>query len=154
LGDAPPTFIEEVAAVAFAPAEMPDGHTLILPWRFPARVEAVSVGGAVLDASEYQAQPKAALLARLGRPWGRHEVVITIRSGWTLDKVPSELRGVVVELVRLRWHGKDRDPTIRSYESPDVETITYFDPDKMVMRGGLPADIANRLSAYCSVVIA
>ena len=42
---------------------------------------------------------------------------------------------------------------LRSYENPDVERMIWTDPDKVVMRGGLPADIADRLDAYRTMVI-
>lgn len=51
-------------------------------------------------------------------------------------------------MVTAAWAARGRDRSIRSYESPDVETITYMDADKIVMKSGLPAYIATRLDQY------
>ncbi len=113
-GDAPATFAEEVAIITFAAAEAEDTHDLLLPWRHPTRVTAVSVGGETLDPSLYWADPKAALVKRLsesGRsiPWRRCATAITVKSGWAAGKVPTPIQDAVKRLVRLRWEAKDRD---------------------------------------------
>jgi hypothetical protein len=147
LGDAPPTLAAETATVTFAASEVPCSGPLILPWRVPARVTGVSVGGTSLDAAGWRAEPRAGLLHRAAGAWARAEIVVTVASGYAPGKVPVPVADAVRELVRRRWHAKDRDPLLRSYASPDVEAMTYMDADRVEAEGGLPRSVMEALRA-------
>ena len=86
----------------------------------------------------------------IGWPAGR--VVVTYTAGYS--STPPDVERCCIDLVKLAYFARDRDPALRSYENVDVESVSYFDPDKTAMRGGLPADIADRLSAHRVVSIA
>lgn len=151
-GDAPATFAEEVAVITFGPDEIPNGNALELPWRYPARVTAVAVGGVVLDPALYRAQPKAGLLFRLdscGRPgrWEQSVTTVTMSSGWAADKVPTVLQDAVKRLVRMRWEAKDRDLAVKAEETDGVGRTEYWVGSMAASGSALPGDVLDSLYA-------
>lgn len=147
------TFVQEVCAVTFAADETGQDH-LILPWRIPVvSIASVTVDGEVLDPGEYYVEPMAGLLFRQTpagerRCWRRARTVVAMTAGWANADIPSGLSSAALAMVRAQWQGKDRDPRIRSYESPDVESWTVFDPDKISLQDGLPLEVAALLGAF------
>lgn len=151
-GDAPPTFREEVASITFGVDEADGAEALFLPWRRPARVTAVSLGGDALDASAYRAMGRAGLLERLSAagcviPWRRATAVITISSGWSADKVPTELQEAVKRLVRLRWEAKDRDLAVKAEETDGTGRTEYWVGGMGAGGSSLPAEVLAALKA-------
>jgi len=151
-GDAPATFIEEVAVVTFSPDETPNGGMLGLPWRYPVRVTAVTIGGAVLDGALYRGQPKAGLLSRLDSSgcagcWERQEIAVTIASGWVAEKVPTVLQDAVKRLVRLRWEAKDRDLAVKAEQTEGTGRTEYWVGSMAASGSAMPADVLDSLYA-------
>jgi hypothetical protein len=151
-GDAPATFAEEVAVVTFSPDETPNGNVLELPWRYPARVTAITIGGVALDGALYRGQPKAGLLSRMdagGRAgcWERQEIAVTIASGWTAEKMPTVLQDAVKRLVRLRWEAKDRDLAVKAEETDGVGRTEYWVGSMAAAGSALPTDVLDSLYA-------
>nr|WP_295828297.1 hypothetical protein [uncultured Azospirillum sp.] len=151
-GDAPATFAEEVAVITFTPDETPNGNVLELPWRYPARVTAVTIGRVALDVALYRGQPKAGLLSRMdssGRAscWERQEIAVTIASGWTADKVPTVLQDAVKRLVRLRWEAKDRDLAVKAEQTEGAGRTEYWVGSMAASGSAMPADVLDSLYA-------
>lgn len=150
-GDAPATFIQEVATISFAIDEIPDQGELRLPWRHPSRVEEIVVGGVTLDPSLYQDDPKAGLVERrtpAGRLgcWSKAVTVVTVRSGWAADKVPTAAQNAVKRLVRLRWEAKDRNLMIKAEETADVGRTEFWVGSTAAIGSALPDDMLNGLN--------
>lgn len=147
------TFVQEACVATFAADEIRSGP-LILPWRIPViGIVSVSVDGEVIDPAEYDACPMGALLYRQASSgercgWPRRRTVVTMTVGWANADIPAALSSAVMAMVREQWRGRDRDPRIRSYESPDVESWTVFDPDKITLRDGLPIETAALLDPF------
>ncbi|WP_372397098.1 hypothetical protein ABMY26_23805 [Azospirillum sp. HJ39] len=151
-GDAPATFAEEVAVVTFSPDEARNVAVLELPWRYPARVTSVTVGGAALGGALYRGQPKSGLLSRTdsaGRSicWEQQETVVTIASGWSVDKMPTALQDAVKRLVRLRWEAKDRDLTVKAEQTEGAGRTEYWVGSMAASGSALPPDILDALYA-------
>ncbi|WP_376959660.1 hypothetical protein ABNQ39_07055 [Azospirillum sp. A26] len=151
-GDVPPTFREEVAIITFSFDEAGAADALFLPWRWPARVTAVSVGGETLAPSSYRAMGRAGLIERLSAagcvvPWRRAAAVVTISSGWALDKVPTELQDAVKRLVRLRWESKDRELAVKAEETDGTGRTEYWVGGMGAGGSALPADVLAALKA-------
>ncbi len=153
------TFLREEAVVTFAAGEIGRGP-MILPWRIPVEITALSVGDTVLAADEFETISMAALVFRIGVggdriDWEEARVTVSLTLGWPIESLPTALSDVVMAMVAGRWYARDRgDPSLRSYESPDVEKMSWFDPDKMVQRDGMSADTAALLDPYRNPVIA
>ncbi|MBP2229660.1 hypothetical protein J2847_002959 [Azospirillum agricola] len=151
-GDAPATFAEEEAVVTFGRDEARGADALLLPWRFPARVTALSVDGVVQDSALYRADPKSGLVERLsasGRVtnWQGASVAITVKSGWPAAKVPTALQDAVKRLVRLRWEAKDRELAVKAEEDDEVGRTEYWVGGMGAGGSALPADILAALRA-------
>ncbi|KAA0576681.1 hypothetical protein [Azospirillum sp. Sh1] len=151
-GDAPATFVAEVAVVTFGADETPNGNVLELPWRYPARVTAVAIGGEALDSAFYRGQPKSGLLSRLvsgGRAggWEREEIAVTIASGWAVDKMPTVLQDAVKRLVRLRWEAKDRDLTVKAEQTEGAGRTEYWVGSMAASGSAMPPDVLDALYA-------
>lgn len=157
--------IETFCGRSFAAAEKTETHRpdrwrerLILDRTPVASVASVVLNGKTLDAPAVEVEsPGAGFLLRidadgnsLGWPAGR--VVVTYTAGYA--STPPDVERCCIDLVSRAYFARGRDPALRSYENPDVETMSYFDPDKLEMRDGLPKDIADRLGAYRVVTIA
>ncbi|MBP2302526.1 hypothetical protein [Azospirillum picis] len=160
-GEAPATFVQEIAAITFGAADIPNGNVLELPWRFPARVTSVTVAGQMLAPALYRPQPKAGLISRVdacGRPacWARAETSVAVVSGWEPGKVPTVLQDAVKRLVRLRWEAKDRDQLVKAEETDGVGRTEYWVGGTSANGSALPADVLASLQAagYVNVVIA
>lgn len=147
------TFAQEVCTVTFAADEIGRGP-LILPWRVPVvSVSSVTVDGEALSPGEYEASPMAGLLFRQTpagerRSWRRARTAVAMTAGWGNADIPAGLSSAALAMVRAQWQGRDRDPKIRSYESPDVESWTVFDPDKISLQDGLPLEVAVLLDPF------
>ncbi|NQW53701.1 MAG: hypothetical protein HQ465_20920 [Rhodospirillales bacterium] len=59
-------------------------------------------------------------------PWSSTKIMVTYTAGWLLpDGVPAELEGQVIEQVKMRYLATDRDPALRSENTPDVWSGSY-----------------------------
>lgn len=130
---------------------------LILSASTAPTISSIVVDGETLATTDYMLTG-GGLLYRLSSgfvvKWCANQVTVTYSAGYTLlTDLPRDIERCCLDLVAHIWHGKGQDATIRSYESPDVETITYMDADKMAMTEGIPDHIAKRLDPYRVVVL-
>ncbi|CAO3445744.1 hypothetical protein [Azospirillum argentinense] len=156
-GDAPATLAAEVAVITFCAAEIPNSNMLELPWRYPARVTGITVGGQLLDPNLYRAQSKSGLVSRVdasGRPvcWSRAETAVTVQSGWSADAVPTVLQDAVKRLVRLRWEGRGRDLALKAKEVEGVGREEYWVGGSSAPNSAVPADVVSALQAAGLIV--
>ena len=157
------TFLAEPVSIAYRAQEVPCGFDpapLIMPWRIPLNIDTLTVDGTALTvADDVELEPMAGLLWRLNgngcrTRWERGRVVITGTAGWVLADVPAALSSAVTDAVRYRWYAHTRGaPLLRSYENPDVEKMSWSDPDKVEMTNGLPEAVVGRLAPYTNMVI-
>jgi len=134
---------------------------LVLSARPVISVTSVTEAGTVLTAADYEADSAAGLLLRLDGAdgpscWAAGKTVVVYQAGYVLPgepspDLPADIERACIDLCVRAHAAKGRDPALRSYQNPDVESLSYFDPDKTELRGGLPADIAGRLDPHRTV---
>lgn len=135
--------------------------TLMLTAYPVSSISAVVEAGTTLAEGDYEADADAGILTRLRGDfvslWRPGKITVAYQAGYVLPSddaeaepstLPADIERCCIELVARAVQSQGRDPALRSYESPDVETITFMDADKIVMKSGLPADIATRLDQY------
>lgn len=140
-------------------------RTVLMLTAYPvSAISSVTEGETALDEAAYELNAASGLLTRLRGDfvsmWRPGKVEVAYSAGYILPSdapdapeatLPADIQQCCVELVARAVQLQGRDPTLRSYESPDVETITFMDADKIEMKRGLPADIAARLDPYRSI---
>ncbi len=58
--------------------------------------------------------------------WSTGKIVVSYTAGWSLPTdVPAELEGQVIEQVKMKYLATDRDPALRSENTPDVWSGSY-----------------------------
>ncbi len=152
------SFGTEVASITYRPHEIPvrAEAPLMLPWRCPIVVTAVTVDGVALVSSSYEVDPMAALLWRLDSAgwrssWTPGTIVVTVSAGWALadGEHPAALRQACLGLIKARWHARLRDPLLKSESVSGVDSVDYWVGG---FSGGMPDDIAALLLPYRSRV--
>ena len=124
----------------------------------------VTENGTLLDVDEYELDEPAnggdgsGLLYRLDTEdervdWAVGKTVIVYDAGYVLPGVtgydlPYDVERACLDLCVRTWSVKGRDPTLRSYENPDVERFAYTAADSVKTVGGLPEDVVGRLNRY------
>lgn len=151
--------VETFCRRSFAVAETTDMIRLDKPCkrlvleRVPVTVvSAVTVAGTALDPSAVEIDhADAGFLLRVnaaGRSlgWPVDRIVVTYIAGYATT--PPDVERCVLDLCVRAWTARGRDPALRSEKILDVIDQSYVDPDKVAMRDGLPADVADRLDSY------
>jgi len=129
---------------------------LVLSRRHDIEIISVTDGGEAIILDDRALDSEAGLLERWidGRQstWRNREIVVVYEAGFEADEVPTNLVGVVTDMVRIRLSEGATDPLekSRSVEIPNVETVRI---DRWVGSSpgashGLPADILARLSRF------
>lgn len=128
---AAPTFGQEVLRATWLASERGRGTNMVLPWRAPVTAvgTVAEAGAALVQGTDYQFVG-GGMLERLADdaaiPWSPAKIVATYTAGWLLpDGVPADLEGQVIEQVKMRYLGTDRDPALRTEAVPDVWSGTY-----------------------------
>jgi hypothetical protein len=122
--------------------------------RWPvASMTSVVEDGTTLDSDEIELKASNGLLYRLSNdvivPWSGLKVVVTYAAGYSLlAGLPFELERACLDLVKLRYYARDRDPLLRSEKILDVTESAWTATTAAATRGGLPDDIARRIDAY------
>lgn len=126
-----PTFGQEVLRATWLSAEMDRGSVLILPWRTPiATVGSVVEDGIGLAMNTDFRLVGGGMLERMADDtvvcWSPGKIVVSWTAGWSLPaEVPAELEGQVIEQVKMKYLATDRDPALRSENTPDVWSGSY-----------------------------
>ena len=126
-----PTFGQEVLRATWLAVDRERGTIMVLPWRAPVTAvgNVVEAGTTLVQDTDYRLIG-GGMLERLADdaaiPWSSGKIAATYTAGWVLpDGVPPELEGQVIEQVKMRYLGTDRDPALRSEAVPDVWSGTY-----------------------------
>jgi len=125
--------------------------------RFPVvSVTTVTANGVTLAADDYEVDRDAGTLWRLSddarTAWTARKVVVTYTAG--LSPVPADIERATVDLVKLAYFSRSRDPALRGQKILDVLDEQFQVTATSSTVGGLPADIAARLDRYRSPSVA
>lgn len=105
-------------------------HTLLLPWRPAVSITAITEAGVVLtESTDFRLLP-GGMVERLRDGhrvhWCWGEIVVEFDTGYELpDDVPDDLEQAAIEQVKFWYLSKARDPSLRSYQVPDVFQASF-----------------------------
>ncbi len=149
------TLISEGVSIGYRPDEISCGwelKPLILPWRIPAVITAVTVDGIALDVdTEIEVNPMDGLLYRLDSSgcravWDRVRTIIAGTAGWVQADVPEAARQAVIRYCRERYDGDGRNSLLKAEETDGVGRDEYWIGP--TSKGeALPADVMDALRA-------
>lgn len=126
-----PTFGLEVVRATWLGTDVGRPSTLILPWRTPiTTMGSVIENGATLVMNTDFRVLGSGMLERMAADalacWSTGKIVVSYTAGWSLPTdVPAELEGQVIEQVKMKYLATDRDPALRSENTPDVWSGSY-----------------------------
>jgi len=120
--------------------------------RFPVvTINSVLVDGAALDPSDYEVTKGSGLLHRVdtrGRfvCWTPGVVTVEYRAGHILPgdegrTLPADVESAVLLLVRAWWNARTRDPLVKSIDTPDILSESYW-------VGSTPPEVTTVLDRY------
>lgn len=130
---------------------------LILARRFVASIVSASIAGTAIGSSLLELDSGAGLLHRLDSGDRRcawpceDKIVVRYVAGFAT--VPDELKSCAIDLVRMMDSVSGRDPLLRAQQWDGIGREEYQITSGMVMDGGIPKDIADRLSPFVSVSV-
>lgn len=154
-GNAPTTLREEVVEEVWRLGQ--PASSLVLSRRFASSIVSASVAGTAVDVDLLELNGPAGLLGRLDagdRPcaWPAG-VRLTVRYTAGFSTVPDDLKAAAKDLLRLMDSGAGRDPLLRAEHIEGATRLEYQIASGMVMDGGMPKDIADRLSRFTTMAI-
>jgi len=126
-----PTFGQELLRATWLGTEMDRSSILILPWRTPiATMDSVVEDGTTLASNTNFRLVGGGMLERIADDapvsWSSAKIMVSWTAGWSLPvEVPAELEGQVIEQVKMKYLATDRDPALRSENTPDVWSGSY-----------------------------
>jgi hypothetical protein len=126
-----PTFGLEVVRATWLATDMDRSSVLILPWRTPiTTVGSVIEDGTTLVMNAGFRLLGSGMLERMANDtpvcWSPGKIVVSWTAGWPLPaEVPAELEGQVIEQVKMKYLATDRDPALRSENTPDIWSGSY-----------------------------
>lgn len=104
-----------------------------------------------LETTDYRLDPATGLLLRLndnGRPiyWPSYQIDVTYAGGYLLPDqegrdLPDDLEGAVIDMVKLRYHARQRDPMLRA------ETVELMGSQTFWVPGAGETDIPETIRA-------
>lgn len=120
----------------------------------------VADGATLVEGTDFEIDLRAGILYRLSGDarisWRASKVTVEYAAGWLLPSqagpadvgaLPGDVRRVCIERVARIWNGQGRDAAIRSESTDGVDSISYFDPEK------LSTDESDRLRGYKVVLL-
>lgn len=125
------TFGQEVVRATWLGTDMSRSSILVLPWRTPVTaVSSVVEDGTSLALNTDFRLVGGGMLERMADDtlvcWSMGKIVVSWTAGWSLPTdVPAELEGQVIEQVKMKYLATDRDPALRSENTPDVWSGSY-----------------------------
>ncbi|KPF84469.1 hypothetical protein IP70_15680 [alpha proteobacterium AAP38] len=130
---------------------------LILSRRFVASITSASIAGTALDAGLLELEASAGLLHRLDSadrrcPWPCEDKIV-VRYVAGFSTVPDALKSCAIDLVRMMDSVSGRDPLLRAQQWEGIGREEYQITSGMAMEGGIPKDIADRLTPYVAMAV-
>jgi len=126
------------------------GVSGLLLRRLPV-IDLVSVKeeGVVVPLEEVEVDTESGLLRRTNDGWQAGwwipTVVVEYRAGYEQADLPEDISRVCIDLVKLRYFSRSRDPALRSERILDVVESSYTTLNSATTKRGLPLEIAGRL---------
>lgn len=152
---APPTLLQETISETF---RFVSDTELVLGRRHNVVVASVTVDGVTLDSGDYFVDSEAGFLYRLlnDQPgyWLADKIVVVYQAGFPANAIPGDLQQAAVELLRLAWLDRTRNPSLKSdrTEIVGVETIQrdYWvgSIPGLANAGPVPDVVAGRLQRF------
>jgi hypothetical protein len=150
-----PTFGLEVVRATWLATDMDRSSVLILPWRTPiTTVGSVIEDGTTLVMNTGFRLLGSGMLERMADDapvcWSPGKIVVSWTAGWSLPtEVPAELEGQVIEQVKMKYLATDRDPALRSENTPDVWSGSYaVTGGDSICESGLLKSLEGALSPF------
>ncbi len=109
--------------------------------------------GVTLAASLYELQARDGLLVRLdsgGSPiwWAANLILVTYSAGFAANAIPSDLASGAIEMVKLAWFARNRDPALKSEDAFELYRFDYV-VGTAPGDEGLPASVKRYVDRYC-----
>lgn len=146
-------FVSEVMRDTFSVWGRP--MTLLLARGPVTAISSITDGVATLTSSDYQISKSGREIRRLDGSgglsvWIGPTVVVNYTAGFVLPgnsnpTLPADVEAAAIDLVRLAWQGRSRNPSIRSESVDNVYSVTYASSDS---GGLLTQDVTGRLNRY------
>ena len=157
-GTNPPTLLRETVTETWRPGtECMSLPTRLYLSRRPVKTGlTVTEGGATLtENTDYRLEPVLGAIDRIVAsqpiPWSwwagfatDYTIVAVYEAG--LASVEPELRAAAMELARLRWTDKSRDPGLRAERVDGVGSVEYW--VRAAAEQSVPASVLDRLARY------
>jgi hypothetical protein len=137
----------------------PTACTPLVLARWPiVEISTITENDIAVSTDEYSIDAAEGLLYRVVSAiefgWWGTDIVVEYSGGYALmGDLPFDIERCCLDLVRSYWHGRSRDPSLRSEVVPGVIEQSWSAIDSLPMRGGIPADIAHRLDRYKRAVL-
>lgn len=149
------SFARETLRATWFPTLGERGPVLALPWRVPVtEIVGVTRDDEALGEGEYRlvsAVPGRLQFLFDGRPacWSGQKIAAEFKAGFSLPgDVPADLEAATIEQVKAMLMATDRDPAIRSVNSPDIGAESYALPGGDTFKGMLMPQVVDAISAY------
>jgi hypothetical protein len=133
------TFGRESLREVFRGARSVNG--LILA-RHPVAMVTTLVADSVslIEGTDFEVDAPAGIVHRLSgdarRCWSAGKITVEYTAGWLLPSqdgcdLPGDVRRLCINRVARMWSAKGRDPSLRSESTEGIDSVSYFDPDKL-----------------------
>lgn len=118
-------------------------------------ITSVVEDGVTLASSAYELILNEGKLLRLDSAgglslWAASQVTIVYSSGYPSNAIPLDLANAAIEVVKVAWFGRQRDPMIKSEENPGVFKTEYVVGVAPGDDDDLPASAIRYLGRYLS----
>ena len=131
-------------------------------------IASITADGIVLDAEDYEfeASTESGAVYRLSSDarivWDAAKIVVAYTAGYVLPgqtlvgdspsgarSLPHAVEAAVIQLVKMDYFGRDRDPLLRSLTTPGVQSEDFaIRGASGGMDGSMPGDVAALLAPY------
>jgi hypothetical protein len=81
-----------------------------------------------------------------GRTWDSVPLIFQYQAGYAA--IPPDVQDCIIDLVKMRWFARQRDPMVRSENVEGVYQAQYWFGTGPGTPGDLPAYVANKLDRY------
>lgn len=131
---------------------------LVLGRRHNVVITSVTVDGVALSSGDYVVDSEAGVLFRIcnDQPgyWLADKIVVVYQAGFAADAIPGDLQQAAVELMRLSWLDRTRNPSLKS-ERTEIIGVEVLQRDYwvgsipgQVNAGPVPDIVAGRLQRF------
>lgn len=108
--------------------------------------------GTTVPLEEVELEAESGLIRRVDDGWQAGwwipTVVVEYRAGYEQADLPEDIGRACSDLVKLRFFGRSRDPSLRSERILNVVDTSYTTLNSATVKRGLPLEIAERLDRY------